>query len=138
MDTTILSQSGESVEPYAYMKIDEKAEETDAKIYLVELVDQQKFDLSKEVPLEFDIDIKNPNMDENQSTMDYNSIYCDDLEKAGDILTLDTPVQTEETIQKLCTGRMKLVITGVVLLFVIFLILIGTVTAVSTLISVNK
>ena len=77
-------------------------------------------------------------MDENQSTMDYNSIYCDDLEKAGDILTLDTPVQTEETIQKLCTGRMKLVITGVVLLFVIFLILIGTVTAVSTLISVNK
>jgi len=39
LDTTILSQSGESVEPYAYMKIDEKAEETDAKIYQVELVD---------------------------------------------------------------------------------------------------
>lgn len=135
-----MSQSGESVEPYAYIKIDEKGEETDFKICQIEVIDEIKFNLSKEVPLEFEIDIKNPNLQNDVSTMDYSCIYHDDLERGvGDIIPSDqVEAPVEEATAKICTTRLKVGITLLVLAFVLFLLLVGTITAVSTILSVNN
>lgn len=71
--------------------------------------------------------------------MDYNSIYCDDLEKGtGDIIPEETKTEVEETIAKVCTSRVKIGITLFVLAFVLFLLLVGTITAVTTILSVNN
>lgn len=92
LDTTLLSQSGESYEPYIYIKLDQAAEEGESKLFTVEVMDQElKFNNSKEIHIASIIDIKNPNFQRyEQSTMDINSIYYDDLEKgerAGDIIS---------------------------------------------------
>ena len=64
-DLTLLSQSGESCEKkYDYIKVDQFGEDTDAKMYTIEISDQKelKFNYSTEVPVGNLSDIKNPNL----------------------------------------------------------------------------
>lgn len=64
-DLTLLSQSGESCEKkYDYIKVDQFGEDTDAKMYTIEISDQKelKFNSSTEVPVGNLSDIKNPNL----------------------------------------------------------------------------
>lgn len=67
-------------------------------MYTIEIADQKelKFNSSIEIPVGNLSDIKNPNLEKgDQSTMDINSIYYDDLEKGpdGDIVSPDVGSQ---------------------------------------------
>ena len=124
-------------------------------MYTNEITDQKelKFNSSIEVPVGNLSDIKNPNFEKgDQSTMDINSIYFDDLEKGpeGDIVSPDVGTQNfrindqarqvEDVInlkeQRVCSTRLKVTVVSVVICFFLFCLTIGAV-ALTTSILVN-